>query len=325
MDKLRRTPAKTPDPRLQPRVQGVRLQQAKGAQDDLPPGWRAAASKDFEGQCCQGTTDSANRCCAPDRIALLDNRCCGPDEVVADNRCKKSSDLPPLPPNLLCPFGQRTLLTMLSFDGIPRDWSPASRHQSAEAHTASACRAPGHQHLLNLNRPRQSETADALTSVTTAVGKANFDALVKTLKADPGLKVQTRRPRFARRPRAYNLDLGARRAQMIAEALSRVGIPNRQIARPPGGPRAECKPLTPGLVTCGKPGYRRSRPRSDGARVPGQVVSACGRGTPPDRAVRYWVIRRSEVRKRACGEANAVEISLFNLNAPISPASSIDL
>ncbi|HEU5283429.1 MAG TPA: DUF4157 domain-containing protein, partial [Burkholderiales bacterium] len=37
-----------------------------------PPGFRAAGSKAFEGQCCRGEIDNAKDCCPPERIALFD-------------------------------------------------------------------------------------------------------------------------------------------------------------------------------------------------------------------------------------------------------------
>ena len=235
-----------------------------------PPGWRAAASKDFEGQCCQGTTDSANRCCAPDRIALLDNRCCGPDEVVADNRCKKSRDLPPFPPDLLCPFGQRTLLgkcclpPMVSKGlecGLPDIKPPKPIPPQPVVPKAIDI-------FFNLNRPQQGETADALISVTTAVGKDNFDALVKSLKADPGLKVQLVGRASPEGTKAFNLDLGARRARLIAEALIGASIAGSQIADTPVADlHSECQPLEPGLVTCGKAQATGERDREVMARV----------------------------------------------------------
>ena len=237
-----------------------------------PPGWRAATSKDFEGQCCQGTTDSASNCCAPGRIALFDNRCCGSDEIVSDNRCKKSKDLPPLPPNLLCPFGQRTLLgecclpPMVSKGlecGLPDINPPKPPPKPLQPALPKAVEI-----FFKLDRPKDGETSAALTSAITAEGKANFDALVTSLKADPNLKVQLVGRASPEGTEAYNVELGARRARLVATALKGAGIPESQIADAPVADlRSECQPLEAGLVTCGKAGATGARDREVMARV----------------------------------------------------------
>jgi len=234
-----------------------------------PPGWRAATSKDFEGQCCQGTTDSATACCAPSRIAALDFRCCKDDEVVSENRCKKSKDLP-LPP-LLCPTGQRTLKGDCCFPPMVSNGlecvlpqvtppKPPPKPQPVVPTPVDI--------FFKLDRPQDGETAASLTSATTAEGKANFDLLVTNLKADPTLKVQLVGRASPEGTEAYNVDLGARRARMVAEALKGAGISDARIADPPdGGLRSECQPIDPGLVTCGKAGATGARDREVMARV----------------------------------------------------------
>lgn len=122
--------------------------------------------------------------------------------------------------------------------------------------------------FFKLDRPREGETAAALTSVTTAEGKANFDALVASLKADPNLKVQLVGQASPEGTEAYNVELGARRARLIAAALKGAGISESQIADPPVADlRAECQPLEAGLVTCGKAGATGARDREVMARV----------------------------------------------------------
>jgi hypothetical protein len=234
-----------------------------------PPGWRAATSKDFEGQCCRGTIDNVSDCCTPDRIALLDFRCCGENEVVSDNHCKKSEPQP-LPPDLLCPFGPRTLLgecclpPMVSkglFCGlrdVPHPTPPKPQPMLPRAIDI----------LFKLDRPHEGETAAALASATTTEGKASFDALATSLKADPGLKVQIVGRASPEGTEAYNLELGARRARLVAEAFKSAGISESQIADPPVAElRAECKPLGPGLVTCGEAGATGASDREVMARV----------------------------------------------------------
>ena len=236
-----------------------------------PQGWRAATSKDFEGQCCRGTTDSATDCCAPSRIAALDFRCCQSDEVVSENRCKKSKDLPPLPPTLLCPTGQRTLKGDCCFPPMVSNGlecvlpqvtppKPPPKPQPVVPTPVDI--------FFKLDRPQDGETAASLTSATTAEGKANFDTLVTSLKTDSTLKVQLVGRASPEGTEAYNVDLGARRARMIAEALKGAGISDSRIADPPdGGLRSECQPIDPGLVSCGKAGATGARDREVMARV----------------------------------------------------------
>ena len=122
--------------------------------------------------------------------------------------------------------------------------------------------------FFKLDRPQDGETAASLTSATTAEGKANFDLLVTNLKADPTLKVQLVGRASPEGTEAYNVDLGARRARMVAEALKGAGISDARIADPPdGGLRSECQPIDPGLVTCGKAGATGARDREVMARV----------------------------------------------------------
>ena len=46
-------------------------------------GLRAATSQDFAGQCCTGTTDSADTCCPPSRLAMNSTpHCCGDGETL---------------------------------------------------------------------------------------------------------------------------------------------------------------------------------------------------------------------------------------------------
>jgi Domain of unknown function (DUF4157) len=235
-----------------------------------PPGWRAAASKDFEGQCCQGTIDSAQACCTPDRIALLDNRCCGADQVVSDNRCKNSRDLLSLPPTV-CPLGQQTLkgdccLPPRVSNGLEcvlpnvTPPKPPPKPQPVVPKPIDI--------YFKLDRPREGETAAALAAVTTGEGKANFDALVTSLKADSTLKAQLVGRGSPEGAEAYNLDLGARRARLIAEALKGAGISGSRIADVPDGDlRGECQPVGTGLQTCGKAGATGARDREVMARV----------------------------------------------------------
>jgi hypothetical protein len=71
----------------------------------------------------------------------------------------------------------------------------------------------------------------------------------------------------------YNMDLGARRARLVAAALKDAGVPESQIADPPTSDlRSECQPVGPGLQTCGEAGATGDSDRRVLARVFGPPV-----------------------------------------------------
>ncbi|HEY0986980.1 MAG TPA: DUF4157 domain-containing protein [Kofleriaceae bacterium] len=244
-----------------------------------PPGWRAAGSKGFEGQCCPESSpaDNEQSCCPPQRIAFLDMRCCKPDEAVVDNHCKKSSEIPPGPTSLCPPPGKPTLLggkccfppevpQGLSECGVPPP-TPKPPQPRPAPRIPEAVEIFFHQ-----DRPHPGEGAGALGSASTSRGKANFDALVKKLKADPTLVVQLVGRASPEGPKGseetYNRDLGARRARTVAAALKAAGVPDSQLADPADSDlRAECVPIATGLVTCGMAGSTGDSDRQVLARV----------------------------------------------------------
>jgi hypothetical protein len=231
------------------------------------PGWRAATSKEHQGECCRGPIDSANNCCAASRVALLDDRCCDPNEAVINNRCQKRDA--PVPSD--CPSGQKT------FGGQCCDppkvaqgfvcTNPKPVQPPVPPQPAPVVLPPFHL-FFRLDRPQIGEPSDQLGSSLTAEGKANFDALVTTLKADARQKVQLVGRASPEGSDAYNEDLGARRARMVAAALAAEGIALSQIGDPPvPDPGADCKPIGTGLATCGKSGSAGERDREVRARV----------------------------------------------------------
>ncbi len=242
-----------------------------GPQTQCPPGWRAATSTDFRGQCCRGTIDSATDCCPPSRIALLESRCCGPDEVVQDNRCVRSTDIP-IPPNLLCLPSQRTLMGEcctppmvpqgLTSCGLPPVTPQPVTPPGLVLPTATEI-------FFRLDRPAAWETgASSLASAATSTGLANFRQLVVDLQANPALRVQLVGRASPEGTDDYNLDLGARRARLVAAALSDAGIPSDRITDPPVAElRPECVTLDAGIVTCGEVGAGGDTDRQVLARV----------------------------------------------------------
>ena len=236
-----------------------------------PPGWRASTARGFEGQCCQGEINSAQSCCTPDRIVIspLGSRCCGPDEVVSGNQCKQSKDIPAMPD---CPMTQQTWGGRCCEPPlVPQGFACVEPHKPSPPPSPTTPKSVVPEPFdvyFKLDRPQEGESVATLTSATTSEGSVNFDALVKRLKADSALKVQLVGRASPEGTEAYNVDLAARRARMIAEALKGAGISGSQIADPPDADlRSECQPLDPGLVTCGKAGATGARDREVMARL----------------------------------------------------------
>jgi hypothetical protein len=122
--------------------------------------------------------------------------------------------------------------------------------------------------FFKLDRPFPGETSSSVGSVTTTIGKDNFNALVSALKQDSSLKVQLVGRASPEGGVAYNLELGARRARLIAAALKDAGVPESQIADPPVPDlSSDCQAIKPGVVTCGKTGSTGERDRQVLSRV----------------------------------------------------------
>lgn len=117
--------------------------------------------------------------------------------------------------------------------------------------------------FFNFNRPALGTTGAAtLDKDLSSKGRSNFDDLVKSLKADPTLNVQLIGKASPEGEPEYNLDLGRRRAEMIAQSLEDNGIDRSRIADPPdaaAGPG--CEQVDTGLVTCGETGAKGEKDR----------------------------------------------------------------
>jgi hypothetical protein len=241
-----------------------------------PSGWRAATSRDFRGQCCRGGIDNAQSCCTPDRISPYENRCCAPGEVVHNNRCVSSTDLPqvvPLcPPERLTPSGECCIPPMVAgisgceFPAAPMPETPQTHQTPAPAPAPLPSPA---EIFFRFDRPALSETGGAaLARAATGEGMTNFQRLVSDLRADPTLRVQLVGRASAEGPEEYNLDLAARRARLVAQALIDAGIGEDRIADPPQAElRAECQSFDDGIVSCGEAGATDASDRQVLARV----------------------------------------------------------
>jgi hypothetical protein len=244
------------DPRLQAICKRLGCSSRK-EKTSCPPGWRAAGSKDFEGQCCRGSIDNAQDCCPPARIAMMDFRCCGPGETVVGNRCKKSA---PPPEKKDCPperqaWGGRCCEPPLVPEGF-------------------ACKEPGKEpkkdkppkpstvlgDVLRMEfrtRRRAGTTRPAATAPASADSQASLERLVLALKSDASLKVQLSGHASIEKPASdpdYNERLSERRVRLILSELEKRGIAASRVATLPDGVAAGCRELSAGVLACGDTG-----------------------------------------------------------------------
>jgi len=238
-----------------------------------PQGWQGTTASGFEGQCCKGSIASAQACCPPERIAVNEGvgRCCVGDEVVVDQKCVKSKDLPPILPRCLPPSKPNLLGTCCVPPEIPQGITcgiPVAPTPNPPAPKPALPVLP--PIFFNLDRPAMGESTGAFDKATTKEGKANFDALVTALAADPTLKVHLVGHASPEGGDTYNASLGARRAQMVADALEAAGISRTRITDDPSSePQAGCAPVSAGLSSCGKTGAMGERDRQVTIRLHG--------------------------------------------------------
>jgi len=192
-----------------------------------PPGWRAAGSTDFEGQCCRGTIDNARDCCPPARIARLDSRCCGPDEAVIDNRCQKTPQPPEkkecLPEQQA--WGERCCKPPLQPKGFAcvQPQKPPPKDKSLKP--------PVVHDVLRIEFKKDAPqtwydpSASFRVSVTPD-GQRSFESLLAR-KADAKLKVELAGHASIEKPAddpGYNDRLSERRVRLILSELEKRGV-----------------------------------------------------------------------------------------------------
>ena len=237
------------------KLPGVNCDPKKEPAAKCPPGFDPAGSRDFKGQCCpKGTVnENARVCCTEDRIVVnaLNPRCC-PDGTLPDAERKDCTTLPP--PLPLCPSGQLTLKGECCFPPLVSDGLSCVLPKPPPV--PPKVLPPVLEMFFRKDKPALGvNTAAGLGDSLTDQGKANFNELVKQLRDDPTVKVQLVGRASPEGSDEYNLALGQRRAEMIADALVQNGIDAARIDDPPTPElRAECKPIRPGLATCGEAG-----------------------------------------------------------------------
>jgi hypothetical protein len=212
--------------------------------------WKTATSREFAGQCCQGTERREN-CCPPERVALASSRCCVGDEVVIDNKCVKSSDIPPGPFEICLPWQKTTtgkccvtpLVPEGAFCVIPKPPVPPKP-------PAPPLIPKPFEIFFNFDRPDAGESAGPALTGATVEGAKKFDALVAALNADSTLRVHLAGKTSPEGDAAHNRALGERRARLVKAALIDAGIDASRVTDPASGTPADCAPLEPGLANC---------------------------------------------------------------------------
>jgi hypothetical protein len=210
--------------------------------------WKPAQSEERAGQCCLGT-ESDKSCCPAERVALADSRCCVGDEVVVDNKCVKSPDIPPIP--ICMPWEKTTTGKCCTVPFVPDGPICVLPKPPAPPQPPPASVPKPFEILFNFDRPNPGESAAAaLRSSATVEGLKTFDALVAALRADPTLRVHLAGKTSPEGDAGHNLALGERRARLVKAALLDAGIDASRVADPPSGTPAGCDVLEPGLANC---------------------------------------------------------------------------
>ncbi|HEU0155579.1 MAG TPA: DUF4157 domain-containing protein [Stellaceae bacterium] len=223
-----------------------------------PPKWRAATSKEFAGQCCQGGIDSAERCCTPDRIAWAEDRCCPAGTIVVDNHCKNTSDLPPIDPGMLCPPDRRTTAGACCIPPMVPQGEICAVPPSPATGPSVSDQPPPQLGILwtdevhfRQDHPAIGETSAA--AVLTPEGQRELESVLSWLDLSPDLQVRLIGHASSEGTDDYNQALATRRVGFILAALAAHGLADR-VAEPLLGDGAEtgCQKLGDGRWSCGE-------------------------------------------------------------------------
>lgn len=108
------------------------------------------------------------------------------------------------------------------------------------------------QIFFKYNRPKPGESGkEHLNNSLTIIGRKQLERLVAQIRQNPTFRVQLVGKTSPEGTSKFNLDLGARRAKIIAEALINEGIDRTRLMNQKV---SECKVLGEGLITCGEAG-----------------------------------------------------------------------
>jgi hypothetical protein len=220
----------------------------------------------FTGLCCKKTAPrSAETCCKPFRMDVLEGRCCTGLEINIQGRCVR---LQVVPPKMKTPTPPKATPVPPMGGGAPAVVIPVLAVVFFEQ-----------------DRPALSVTGEAgLRTSATPQGSKSFDDLVSDLTANPTFKVQLTGKASSEGTPEYNRKLGERRVRLVADALVAKGIDRSRIADQPGT-KVACAAVEAGLRNCGESGAAATPDPAD-RQVRADVfdagpASATGTGTKP--------------------------------------------
>ncbi len=233
-----------------------------------PLNFHPARSSMYKGLCCIGEIEGEHNCCPASRAASHDRRCCKEGEIAANGLCKKTPDLPPI-----CPLWWKTTTGKCcyppSFPQGPICVVPDKPAPPTPKPPVAPPVPKPKEIFFRFDRPRTTETkASALKGCTTSKGYRNFEELVAQMKLDSTLRVQLVGKASPEGPYAYNLSLGARRAELAKAALVDMGISASRILDPPMGTiDPNCQKVEAGVFSCGEIGTSGDDDRQVNARL----------------------------------------------------------
>lgn len=221
------------------------------------PGFRAATSTDYAGQCCLGEIEGPQNCCPPERAASNPNaHCCKDDETVDPNSdtCVKSSSIPPISPDLLCPPERRTTLGICCVPPMVADGAICSFPAAPQTPTPQTPPSPTPQFGIlwtdtihfQQDHPGPGETDPA--HILTPQGQQELASVQLWLTPPTDLRVRLIGHASSEGDTAYNQALATRRVQFIAPKVA------GHVADPIIGDGAEagCSQIGKGLWSCGE-------------------------------------------------------------------------
>jgi hypothetical protein len=234
-----------------------------------PPGFKPASIKEFKGLCCKGSEHSKESCCPFEQIVVMnsfESKCC-PEGTIPDTEKKNCVKTPTFS---LCPADRSELLyTCLCLPEKRKNLVKGICCPEGQEGQSGECKVPSKppettppisptsipkdmQIFFKKERPKPGESGkEHLNNSLTITGRKQLERLVAQIRQNPTFRVQLVGKASPEGTSKFNLDLGARRAKIIAEALINEGIDRTRFMNLKV---FECKVLGEGLVTCGEAG-----------------------------------------------------------------------
>ena len=204
---------------------------------------------------CPGRETPFGTCCPPGEMWDSTKANCAPITVPPSLLC--------FPPERRSPDGrtcceQDQIWDVLGRRCVAKPVTPPTPQPTTQPSTKEI--------FFHLDKPALGAPGDLDDSLTSE-GRRNLDSLIQQLKDDSTLHVQLVGRASPEGTPEYNLDLGKRRAEMIAAALAAAGIDASRIGDPPGQTPSGCVQVRSGLFTCGEAGAQGPQDRQVTAKV----------------------------------------------------------